>query len=103
MLLDSLREAGADQQAAALRRAAAHVSLDDPGGVAPLLDSLREAGAQQQAAALAERLPGAGLFELFREQEAARISSGLAGRPTAPQPGHGDGKIWTDVAGLSNT
>jgi uncharacterized protein YidB (DUF937 family) len=69
-LLDRLREAGAEQQAAALAdRAAAHVSLDDPGGVARLLDRLREAGAEQQAAALADRLPGAGLFELFREQE----------------------------------
>ena len=38
-------------------------------GVAALLGSLREAGAEQQAAALAERLPGAGLFELFHEQE----------------------------------
>lgn len=34
-----------------------------------LLGRLREAGAAKQAAALAERLPGAGLFELFRKQE----------------------------------
>ena len=38
-------------------------------GVASLLGRLREAGAAKQAAALAERLPGAGLFELFRKQE----------------------------------
>jgi len=31
-----------------------------------LPDSPREAGAEQQATALAERLPGAGLFRLFR-------------------------------------
>ena len=70
-LLDSLREAGAEQQAAALLRRdpAAHVCLDDPYAVARLLDSLREAGAEQQAAALVDRLPGAGRFELFREQE----------------------------------
>jgi hypothetical protein len=69
-LLGGLREAGAEQQAAALAdRAAAHVSLDDPDAVAALLDSLREAGAEQQAAALAERLPGEGMFELFRKQE----------------------------------
>ena len=37
--------------------------------MAGLLDALREAGAEEQAAALAERLPGAGMFELFREQE----------------------------------
>ena len=55
-LLDSLREAGADEQAAALpARAAAHAALDDPLGVASLLDSLREAGADEQAAALAAR------------------------------------------------
>ena len=41
-LLGSLREAGADEQAAALAdRAAAHAALDDPGAVAALLDSLR--------------------------------------------------------------
>jgi hypothetical protein len=48
--------------------AAAHASLDDPGRVAILLDSLREAGAREQAAALAERLPAAGMFELFLER-----------------------------------
>jgi hypothetical protein len=33
---------------------------------------------------------------------AARIGSGSAGRLTAAQSGGGDGKIWTDVTGLSN-
>jgi hypothetical protein len=37
--------------------------------VGRLLGRLREAGAQDQATVLAERLPGAGMFELFREQE----------------------------------
>jgi hypothetical protein len=37
--------------------------------VASLLGSLRAAGPQQQATALADRLPGAGMFELFRKQE----------------------------------
>ena len=55
-LLDSLREAGAHEQAAALAdRAAAHAALDNPDAVAGLLDSLREAGAHEQAAALADR------------------------------------------------
>ena len=55
-LLDSLREAGADEQAAALAsRAAAHVAVDAPYGVAFLLSSLRKAGAHEQAAALAAR------------------------------------------------
>ena len=60
-LLDSLRRAGADEQAAALlaRDPAAHAALDDPGGVACLLDSLREAGADEQAAALLARDPAA--------------------------------------------
>ena len=45
-LLDSLRKAGAQEQAAVLAgRAAADVSLDSPGAVARLLSSLREARA----------------------------------------------------------
>ena len=57
-LLDSLRGAGAHEQAAALAgRAAAHAPLDDPGAVAGLLGSLREAGADEQAAALLARDP----------------------------------------------
>ena len=57
VLLGSLREAGADEQAAALlaRDPAAHTALDNPGDVAFLLDQLREAGAHEQAAALAAR------------------------------------------------
>ena len=60
-LLDSLREAGADEQAAALlaRGPAAQAALSDPYGVASLLDSLREAGADEQAAALLARDPAA--------------------------------------------
>jgi hypothetical protein len=58
---------GAGQQATALaRRAAAHVLLDDLDAVTRLLRALRAAGAAEQAAALASRLPGAGMFELFR-------------------------------------
>ena len=34
-----------------------------------LLDRLREAGVQEQAKVLIDRLPGAALFKLFREQE----------------------------------
>jgi hypothetical protein len=39
--------------------------------VARLLGSLREAGADEQAAALASRLPMAGMFGLYLEQEAS--------------------------------
>jgi uncharacterized protein YidB (DUF937 family) len=88
-LLGSLRWAGAEQQVTALAgRAAAHVPLDDPVGVAWLLGSLREAGAEQQVTALAERLPGAGLFELFREQESRqdrfRFGREADGSPARP-------------------
>src|SRR5439155_1698181 len=55
-LLGSLREAGADEPAAALAsRAAAHVAVDDPYEVTRLLGSLRKTGADEQAAALAAR------------------------------------------------
>ena len=72
-LLNKLREAGAEEQVTALAdRAATHVPLDNPNAMAvlgSLLESLQEAGAEQQATALADRLPGAGMFELFRQQE----------------------------------
>ena len=72
-LLDNLRAAGAHQQITALaERAAAHVSLDNPGGVARLLDSLRKAGADEQITLLVDRLPGEGLFDLFRAQGSHR-------------------------------
>jgi hypothetical protein len=88
-VLDRLREAGALEQAAALAgRAAAHAALADPYAVGLLLDRLREAGAPEQAAALAGRLPGAGLFELFREQEdrqdRLRFSREADDRPARP-------------------
>jgi hypothetical protein len=71
-----------------VRWAAAHVSLANPRVVAAVLDRLREAGAPEQAAALAGRLPGAGLFELFREQEdrqdRLRFGREADGRPARP-------------------
>ena len=94
-LLDSLREAGAHEQAAALAgRAAAHAPLDDPDGVALLLDSLREAGAHEQAAALAGRAAAhaplddpcgvASLLDSLRQAGAHEQAAALAGRlPTA--------------------
>jgi hypothetical protein len=88
-LLGSLREAGAHEQGAALAiRAAAHAPLDDPDGVASLLDSLREAGADDQAAALTGRLPAAGMFGLFLEQDGPadqfRFGREADGAPAAP-------------------
>jgi hypothetical protein len=59
-LLGSLRDAGGDQQAAALAsRAAADMPLDDPADAARLLGSLREAALDDQEAALLARDPAA--------------------------------------------
>ncbi len=93
-LLGGLRAAGAGEQAAALAaRAAAHAPLDDPVDVVVLLDSLREASAEQQAAALAGRLPGAGMFELFRKQGQFRFGREADGSPAAPW-GWEDLDLW---------
>ena len=56
-LLGALREAGADEQAAALlaRDPAAHASLNKPAAVTELLGALRKAGADEQAAILLAR------------------------------------------------
>jgi hypothetical protein len=92
VLLGRLREAGAEQQAAALlaRDPAAHAPLDDPYGVAVLLGRLREAGAGGQATALAERAaahapldnPGAlaWLLDSLREADAEQQAAALAAR-----------------------
>jgi hypothetical protein len=93
-LLDTLHEVGATGQVTALAtRAAAGVSLDNPESVTDthlkavtsLLDKLREAGALTQAAALIERLPAAGLFQLFCQQEGRedqfRFGRDADGRP----------------------
>jgi hypothetical protein len=97
-LLDRLREAGADDQAAALAsRAAAHAALDHPGAVARLLRSLREAGAREQAATLAGRLPAVGLFRLFLERNGLadqfRFGRETDGTPAAPW-GWEDLDLW---------
>jgi hypothetical protein len=55
-----LREAGAEDQVAALAaRAADHAPLDDAFGVARLLNILRWSGAEEQAASLLARDPAA--------------------------------------------
>ena len=73
-LLDSLRETGEQDQVTALVERAAHTTRGSiwgffrSVGIRRLLDSLRKAGAQNQVTALANRLPGEGLFRLFRSQ-----------------------------------
>ena len=95
-LLKILLKTGAHDQIATLLRRdpAACVSLDDPSpSVWPpplktLLESLQEAGAREQAAVLAERLPGAGKFDLFRQQQDRRdpfrFGRETDGRPVEP-------------------
>ena len=84
-LLDSLGEAGAKGQVAALAdRAAAHVSLDSPGAVAWLLDSLGEAAAHEQATALAERLPADGRFDQFQRVNGTQFGREPNGGPAVP-------------------
>jgi uncharacterized protein YidB (DUF937 family) len=97
-LLDSLREAGAHEQAAALlaRDPAAHAPLADTAAVAVLLDSLREAGAHEQVAALAGRAAAhaplddpravAWLLDSLREAGAHEQAAALAGRAAAHAP-----------------
>ncbi len=71
-----------------MRWAVAHIPLDDPDGVAELLGGLRGAGAEEQVTALEGRLPGAGQFELFREQESRqdrfRFGREADGNPAKP-------------------
>jgi len=92
-LLDSLREAGAHEQATALlaRDPAAHANLSDPTRVATLLVSLREAGAHEQVAALAARAAAeadlsnpstvAELLDSLREAGAHEQAAALLARP----------------------
>ena len=65
--------------------------------MAGLLDSLREAGAHEQAAALAARLPAAGMFGLFLEQQGPadqfRFGREADGTPAAPW-GWEDLDLW---------
>ena len=97
-LLDSMRQAGAHEQAAALAsRAAADIPLDSPDGVARLLDSMRQAGAHEQAAALASRAAAhapldnpdgvASLLDSLRLGDAdEQVAALLAGDPAAHAP-----------------
>jgi len=71
--------------------------------VADLLDGLRQAGADEQAAALTGRLPAAGMFQLFLEQEGLADQFRFGdGRTTAPRPRHGVGETWTYLDSVAN-
>ena len=92
-LLSSLREVGAQEQAAVLlaRDPADLVALDNLFGVAFLLDRLREAGAQDQVTALLARDPAKSvalgdpvgvirLLDTLREADAQEQAAALAER-----------------------
>lgn len=93
---DMVRAAGATSQVTILlgRHPAAHTSLDNPGAVAGLIGALRDAEATSQAAELIERLPAAGQFQLFCEQEGRgekfRFGRSADGRPAGRW-------AWTDL------
>ena len=112
-LLDSLRTAGADGQAAALlaRNPAAHAPLDNPGSVAVLLDGLQKAGAQEQAAALLARDPAAcvsldspygvvSLLDSLRAAGAAGQAAALADRAAVHAPLDNPGSVAVLLDGL---
>jgi hypothetical protein len=93
VLLNSLREGGADEQAAALlaRNPGAHANLDDPGAVAYLLRSLREGGADEHKryAALLARNPAAHALRRAGadEQAAALLARNPAAQVVIDDPG----------------
>jgi hypothetical protein len=99
-LLNALRRAGATGQVRALaNRATAHASLENPRGlntrgVADLLGALQEAGEPVHTADLIERLPAAGMFELFRKQE-GRGETFQFGREADGRPAKR--WAWTDL------
>ena len=95
-LLISLREAGAQDQITTLLRQdpAAHAALHHADDVIMLMNSLREAGAEDLVTVLIDRLPGAGMFELFRQQDGRqdrfRFGREADGSPASPW----GWKIW---------
>jgi hypothetical protein len=94
-LLGTLRDARATGQVTTLAtRAAAHASLDKPHIVPRLLDTLLEARTSAQAAELIERLPAAGMFQLFCAQE-GRGEEFRFGRETDGRPAKQ--WAWTDL------
>jgi hypothetical protein len=97
--MNALRVVGADGQVTALASpAAANASLDgadaDDMSVAKLLYALHAAGTRAQAIALIERLPAAGKFALFCEQE-GRAAQFRFGREADGRPARPWG--WTDL------
>ena len=97
-LVNSLRELGAQDQAAALAaRAAAEMPLGNPGDVVRLLDHLRELGAQDQVSEVLHRNPAARasldtpgtviwLLNGLRELGAQDQATALAARAAAEMP-----------------
>jgi hypothetical protein len=80
--------AGGREQVTALlaRDPATHASLDVTYVVDYLLSALRQEGAQGRAEVLTDRLPGAGTFRLFRDQEARQERFQFGGKRMAVRP-----------------
>jgi hypothetical protein len=92
-----------DQIAARLARdPAAHVALDEGDRVASLLDVQRRTGAQEQVKVLIDRLPGAGMFELFMRKRAIGNDSGLVLILMVKRPSHGAGRILPTASKLES-
>ena len=88
-LIREFRKAGAIEQALALAtRTADYVPLEYPGLVAELLDELLECRAAEQRNTLIERLPGAGMIDLFFEhrghEQMYRFGREAHGEPAVP-------------------
>jgi hypothetical protein len=95
-LLDALRAVGADGQVSALAsRAVAHARLGNPDSAGGLLETVRKVGTRAEAAEVIERLPAAGLFELFCEQE-GRAEKFRFGRKADGTPAKPWG--WADIS-----
>ena len=114
-LLDSLREARADEQVAALlaRDPAAQIDIRGAFGLTWLLDSLRAAGAEEQAAVLARRIVAefdlrdtsgvVWLLERLRATKAHEHLAALLARNPAAQVDIGDAHDVTNLLGKLRT
>jgi hypothetical protein len=87
-LLRELRAAGAHDQIQAFlwRDRATRAPTAHSAAVAMLLHALREAGMRNQADVLIDRLPAAGLFDLYCEQEEGRAQRFWFGRDANGHP-----------------
>jgi hypothetical protein len=95
-LLGALEAANTRDQLITLAgRAAVCTPLDRPAAVVRLLGALRAAGAEDQTIVLIDRMPGAGMFKLFCDQEDHQYRFRF-GRSADGHPA--EGWSWEDLA-----